>query len=399
MKRRIAVFFGGRSPEHDISVITALQALDAIDQEAFTVLPVYITTRGEWLTGAPLSERKNYLPSAALRAELTEVTLDVTAGRGHGRLLTRHGDHFSRAQAIEFDVALLAFHGQFGEDGAIQGLFELANIPYTGMRPLASSVLMDKVFTKRALSGLGIPLLPYAVIERPAEGLLPDRSAVEHALGNMVPPWCVKPVHLGSSIGVALARSVDDLRAALPPIFRLDSQAIVEPLVTNLAEYNIAVTGTGGTVRTSAIERPKSSQELLDFRQKYLSSTPGQQGLKTLGESSEGMLSLTRDINPVLDPAMEQRLRGWASEAFRALNGTGAPRIDFMRNESTGEIWLNEINACPGSFGYFLWQAAPEPVLFTEFLTSLIDEAVTLHRRQQLPDDPTPQDARILRRP
>src|SRR6185312_2355666 len=162
MKTRIAVFLGGRSPEHDVSVVTGLQALQALDQTRFDAFVVYVTPQGDWLTGPGLDDRRNYLPDAALRGKLSAVTLDLAAGGG-GRLAPRKSGLFSRNAAIEFDVALLAFHGLGGEDGQFQGLFEAANIPYTGMRTLASAVLMDKAATKRMLAGSGIPLLKDAV--------------------------------------------------------------------------------------------------------------------------------------------------------------------------------------------------------------------------------------------
>jgi D-alanine-D-alanine ligase len=396
MKTRIAVFLGGRSPEHDVSVVTGLQALQALDQARFDAFVVYVTPQGDWLVGPGLEDRRNYLPDAAFRAKLAEVTLDV--GAGGGRLVARKTGLFSRRPPVEFDVALLAFHGLGGEDGQFQGLFEAANIPYTGMRTLASAVLMDKVATKRMLAGSGIPLLNHAIVERPETGL-PPADALAAALAGIGFPCCVKPVHLGSSIGVGKADTIDEVRALLAAIFRLDTQALIEPFVPNLVEYNVAVGRFGGAPRCSAIEQPKRVEALLDFRQKYLSADGGDKaGGKNLAAPSEGMLSLTRDINPVLPGQQAPDIRRWALAAFEAVGGTGAPRIDFLCNEATGDIWLNEVNPCPGSFAFYLWDAAPEPIGFTALLSSLIDEAQACHRARQLPDDPVPPDARLLKR-
>jgi D-alanine-D-alanine ligase len=395
---RVAVFLGGRSPEHDVSVITGLQALAAIDQQRFLPFPVYISPRGQWFVGEALAERRNYLPDARTQGELTEVTLSL-GEPGRGVLLPKRGGLFSRRSPVEFDVALLAFHGLGGEDGQIQGFFETANVPYTGMRTLASALLMDKAATKRLLRGLDIPLLPGAVVTRGPTGL-PSAEAVRALLGNIGFPCIVKPAHLGSSIGVGKADDVEDVRALLPAIFRLDRQAVIEPFVPNLAEYNLAVARLGGAVRSSAIEKPKRAEELLDFRQKYLSGGNGKDGgSKTEGTASQGMLSLTREINPALPPGLEAKLRSWAALAFEAVDGSGAPRVDFYCNEATGEVWLNEVNPCPGSFGYFLWEAADPPLGFTALLSLLIDEALARHRESQLPDDPVPPEARLLRRP
>jgi D-alanine-D-alanine ligase len=396
-KQRIAVIFGGRSPEHDISVITGLQVLQAVDSDRYEAFPVYVTPQGEWLVGEALAARASYLPADRAQLGLRSVFPDVTA-RGTGRLVPRERGLLRQPPAAAFDVALLAFHGLTGEDGQIQGLFETADVPYTGMRTMASAVLMDKAATKRILHGLDVPLLPQVVLPKPKQGLLIERRVLEELVRGAAFPAVVKPSHLGSSIGVAKVGNVDELAAVLPQIFRLDTAAVLEGYVANLVEYNVSVSNFGGVLRTSAIERPKSTQELLDFKQKYM-PTGGKASTKAPNQSSQGMLSLTREINPALPPEQEKSIRRWAEQAFTAVGGTGAPRIDFLGNAKTGEIWLNEVNPCPGSFGYFLWEAAAPPVLFTALITSLIEEAVEQHRMKQLPDDPTPEEARLFKRP
>ena len=403
MKTRVAVFFGGRSPEHDVSVVTGLQALEALDQDRFSSFPVYVATDGKWFIGDALRKRTSYIPRESTIKTLETVTLDLWPNvDGRGRLLpTKAGGVFSKPKPVEFDVALLAFHGLFGEDGRIQGLFEVANAPYTGMRPLASSVFMDKAVTKRVLAGTGIAMLPYSILERAATGLLPSAQEIEKNLAQLSFPLIVKPLHLGSSIGVARAATMDEVRGALSTIFRLDTHAIIEPFVENLIEYNVAVRRTSQGIETSAIERPKAQAELLDFKAKYLSggsAKSGKAGAKQPGAISQGMLSLTRELNPDLPADFAATIRHWAETCFSVMYGTGAPRIDFLSNSKTGEVWLNEVNPCPGSFGYFLWEAGPRPILFSELLSSLIDEAFAAQRAIQLPPDPTHPDARLFSR-
>lgn len=401
MKTRVAVFFGGRSPEHDVSIVTGLQALEALDQGRFDSFPVYVASDGKWLTGDSLRNRFNYLPKETTLKTLKTVALDLSPNvDGRGRLLpTKTGGVFNRPKPIEFDVALLAFHGLFGEDGRVQGSFELANVPYTGMRPLASVICMDKAVTKRILAGTGIRLLPHVIIERPASGLLPVQQEIERALSEMPFPVIVKPLHLGSSIGVSRATSIDEVRGTLSVIFRLDTHAIIEPFVENLVEYNVAVRNGAAGIETSAIERPRAQEELLDFKAKYLSGGGGSKsGGKQPGAISDGMLSLTRELNPSLDDEFASTIRDWAKACFSAVYGTGAPRIDFLSNGHTGELWLNEVNPCPGSFGYYLWQASNKPLLFSELLSALIDEAFICQRAIQLPPDPTHPDARLFSR-
>lgn len=402
-KKRVAVFFGGRSPEHDVSVVSGLQVLSAIDETKYDAFPVYIASNGEWLIGDILRERSSYLLSADTLKQTRPVVLDPKADRG-GRLISKRAGFLGKTKPIEFDIAIPCFHGLYGEDGNIQGLFELTNIPYTGMRTMASAVLMDKAATKKLLQSSDIPVLPYAVLKRPDKGLmLPTEDIVEQTK-HLKFPCIIKPVHLGSSIGVAKVDTPQDVKATLPAIFEFDDAAILEPFVENMVEYNVAVSKAFGNIEFSAIERPKATDELLDFKQKYLSggySKTGDKmggGTKQVGAISEGMLSLTRELNPKLNQKQTKAIHANATAMFEALDGTGAPRIDFIGNSKTGEMWLNEVNPIPGSFGYFLWEAAEDSKLFTEFLTALLDEALHENRKRTLPSDPVPAAARLFKR-
>lgn len=398
-KLRVAVFFGGRTPEHDVSVVTGLQILKAIDRARFDPFPVYITPDGAWLTGAMLRDRASYMLDKNALAAAVEVTLAVNARSGPRLLPVKTG--LFGAKPIEFDIAIPSFHGINGEDGTIQGLFDLAGVPYAGMRMMASGIFMDKATTKNMFRALGIPTLPFGVLKKPASGYLVPRDEIEKAVKDIGFPCIVKPAHLGSSIGVAKVADIEEIEACLPAIFEYDDKAIIEPFVENLVEYNVAVGKFSGELRTSAIERPKAQSELLDFKQKYLSGGGAKKtgGSKSPGEISQGMLSLTRELNPKLDAPMEGNIRKWAKQLFEAVDGTGAPRIDFIGNAKTNEIWMNEVNPWPGSIGYFLWEAAEESVLFTDLLTQLIDEGLARHARTRLPRDPVPVDARLFRRP
>jgi D-alanine-D-alanine ligase len=245
-------------------------------------------------------------------------------------------------------------------------------------------------------------MLPYAVIKRPDQGFMIAEDELKALMGDLKFPCIAKPTHLGSSIGIAKVNDIEELRACLPAIFEYDDAAIIEPFVENLVEYNVAVSKVFGEVKLSAIERPKTSDELLDFKQKYLSGgddkSGNKLGQKTSAPVSEGMLSLTRDINPDLPQEMSTNIKTWARAMFDAVDGTGAPRIDFIGNSKTGELWLNEVNPLPGSFGYFLWEAAEDSVFFTDFLDALIKEALVEHKKRSLPKDPVPKEARLLRR-
>ncbi|MEM6811791.1 MAG: D-alanine--D-alanine ligase [Pseudomonadota bacterium] len=403
-KKRVAVIFGGRAPEHDVSVVSGLQMLQSIDTSRYGPFPVYIAEDGTWYTGDALRERENFIPKGSVLKGLTPVQLDCSATNGKGVLKPTESGFFNKKDDILFDVILPVFHGNIGEDGAFQGMMELAGVAYAGMRAKACAIYMDKDTTKKALAGSGIPQLPYATILKPDEGLLVNKDALEKALSDVGFPCCVKPAHLGSSIGVGKAKDLDEARAILANIFKMDDKAIIEPFIEALVEYNVAVRQKpDGSVSTSAIERPKTDKELLDFKEKYMAGSG--QGSKKLGGQkvtsgpiSEGMLSLTRELNPDIGKDDEDKIRGYAEALFTIFDPAGAPRIDFISDGNTGEIWFNELNPIPGSYGYFLWEAGDDHVLLTDFLTDLIEEALMLHERKNLPDTLVPKDAQLLSR-
>lgn len=408
-KKTIALFFGGPSHEHDVSVITALQIAAAIDRTRFDVIRVYITPDGRWFVGDALKERSNYMFDQESLKQLTQVTLDTNRAGGMeraGRLRPVRKGLFGPACVATFDIALPAFHGNYGEDGCIQGLFEHVGIAYAGMRARESALFMDKLASKYMLRGLGIPVVPFAELRRKGRATILSLEEIEAALGRAEAPvrfpCIIKPRHLGSSIGIAKVHSIEEVAECLPAIFAVDSAAILEPFVENMVEYNVSVMRKAGEIVLSAVERPKASEELLDFKQKYCAGS-GKGGTKLGGAKgggvSEGMLSLTRDINPRMPKAMRCVLEGAARSVFTALSCTGAPRIDGIADSKTGEIWVNEINPFPGSAAYFLWEAAQGgSMLFPELLTALIEEAVREHKASKLPKDPVPKGARLLRR-
>ncbi len=385
--RTIAVLFGGPSPEHDVSIVTGLQAMDALDSRRFHPIPVYITQGGAAVIGDGLREEGFYIPSADALSACEEVRF-VRGGLQSAA---------EPAAITKLDAAILALHGGPGEDGRIASLLDWAGVPYAGMRSGAAALCMDKPKSKAWALGQGIPILPYRVIRKPAKGLLVPQDALEAALAGLSFPVIVKPAHLGSSIGVAKAADVGQVRSLLIPLFKLDDEAIIEPFVAPLVEYNIAVRrGPDGITQTSAIERPLSHAELLDFQEKYQANAGG--GLKQSGMTQQGMLALTRDINPDLPEAQERALREFAVRFFDSLGGTGAPRLDFISNGATGEIWFNEVNPTPGSLGFFLWEAAHKPVLYPELLSDLIGEALAIAERAGATALAPPTDARLFPR-
>jgi D-alanine-D-alanine ligase len=384
-KKVIAVLFGGRSVEHDVSVLTGLQFLEALDPAKYDGLPVYIDPLGQWWTGEALTNRKHYPLDTKGGKGLTQLSLDLaTPASGRPQFhAVKKGLMGERRTSLPFDLLVPAIHGSNGEDGTLQGLLEFAAIPFAGCRTLGAAATMNKVFAKRTARTGGIKVLPELHIKRPEKGhfLEPDtlEALLKDAFGGAYFPLIVKPCNLGSSVGVGKADDMDALIAALMAAFRLDSEALVEPFVPNLTEYNIAVRrDKGGDILTSAIERPLSEADLLDFKNKYLAGgEPGGPKLDT--GPSEGMVSLNRALNPEeLSPDQETFIRSSAAAIFDLLSLAGSVRVDFLCDGKTGELWLNEVNTVPGSFAYFLWEAAADPLSFLVLSDAIIEEGFAL---------------------
>ncbi len=375
------IIFGGASSEHDVSVVSGHQLMDAADVRNVDLLPVYTDFSNRFWIGADLRDISKYKPRPPLGQQVTFRWSD------NGPVIC--GMDGTVIQPV--DCVLPVFHGTFGEDGRIQAYFELLGIPVTGLSASSTSIAMRKDVTKALVKQPAESEQPDITVNRAqiedADMILPD---VKAALGY---PVIVKPANLGSSVGVGLAKTPEEVWSLVEYVLKKDTLALIEPQVQNLVEYNIAMIADGEEIKLSAIERPKSGAELLDFREKYLSSDGGTKGTF---KPSEGMLSLTRDINPDLPRELQDKIHDYARRTFSALGKRGAPRIDFMSNKETGELWFNEINAIPGSYGFFLWEAAAEPMLFPELIQHLINEATgdTIKTFE----DPVPQDARLLPR-
>ncbi|MEM6652912.1 MAG: D-alanine--D-alanine ligase [Pseudomonadota bacterium] len=378
---KTVVIFGGASSEHDVSVVSAHQLMDAADVRKIDVLPVYTDFANRFWTGANLRDISAFKPRPPLGQQVT-----FRWGENGPVMCAMDG-----APIVSVDCVLPVFHGTFGEDGRVQAYFELLGIPVTGLSASSCAIAMRKDVTKALVAAAGVNVLPHFIVSRAqiedAEMILPD---VQAALGF---PVIVKPANLGSSVGVGLAKTAEEVWPLVEYVLKKDTLALIEPQVQHLVEYNIAMIARGDEINLSAIERPKSGAEVLDFREKYLSSDGGTKGTF---KPSEGMLSLTREINPDLPKPLRDKIHDYARRTFEALGKRGAPRIDFMCNAQTGELWFNEINAIPGSYGFFLWEAAADPILFPELIQHLVDEATgdTIKTFE----DPVPQDARLLPR-
>ena len=384
--KTIAVFFGGMSVEHDVSILTGLQFIEALDPDLYSALPVYVAADGRWFTGDALLKRSFYPLNAQKEKQLKAVALEVGATHG-GQLSHKTSGLFGKTEAIAFDLAVPAIHGTGGEDGALQGLLAFMNIPYSGCPIMAAAAAMDKDFTKKSLARAGVNVLPNALLKRPASGTHVSLESLAATVARELPgfnyPYFVKPRRLGSSVGVARANNEEELLAGVLGAFRLDGHVMIEPFVPNLVEYNIAISKSFGEMRTSAIERPVRDAEFLDFKNKYLAGGDG--GAKKLDTTpSEGMVSLNRKLDPEeLTAAQEKQIRESAEVAMTTLGLAGSVRIDFLCDEAISEPSFNEINTIPGSFAYYLWQGAKPTVSYSALATAMIEEGLSAHRVAQ----------------
>ena len=369
---RVAVLFGGRSVEHEISVISALQLMLAVDPAKFDLSPVYITPNGSWYIGAALLERSFYAKALENLAQLEEVTLLPKPGVGG---LTRLGAR-GPSSVIQVDLFLPAFHGQYGEDGCIQGLFEMAQVPYTGSDLPSSAITMNKYLCKMYLSAHGIPVLPASIVHRNeaqadikqvVSGLL-SQDKLKHF------PLFIKPCNLGSSIGVSRVNDATELAAALAKVFRYDTQALVEPCVSKIMEINVSVRaqlGIESGIEASVVEIPVSESGTLSYEEKYL-----RDGGKKSGRS-QGMASLTRVIDPAdLDSELRNQVIELAKRSFSLLGCSGVARLDFIVDLATNKLYFNELNAFPGSCAFYLWARSKPRVLYTQLIEDMINAAL-----------------------
>lgn len=366
-KIKVAVLFGSRSTEHEISVITAVQAMKHLDREKYEVIPVYITKEGEWLTGGYALEQIETYKNLSNIPSISQsgMVLPSPSGKALVSDPRRAKGLFKKVDLKEIDVALLCFHGSFGEDGTIQGLLELANIPYTGCGVSSTAICMDKLMAKGVFAANGIPVVKDCWFLR-EEWEQDQKQIIKDIENKLSYPLFVKPVNSGSSIGVTKANGVKELIEAIDVACFYDRRILVEEGVKDAKETNISVLGYQN-IELSEVEMPVSSADLLTFEDKYQSGN---------GKST-GMASLKRIIPAPIKESTKKKIEEYAKIAFRALDCSGVVRMDFLMNKDESTIYLNEVNTIPGSLSFYLWE--PKGIKFTQLLDKLINFAFERH--------------------
>ena len=341
-RQTVAVIFGGRSVEHDVSIVTGHQIMQAFPAASYEVLPVFIARDGRWFTGEPLLNLQNFQDTDLIQRDGVQACLLSPDTRHHGLIINPLAPRFSKSVIKRIDVVFPALHGSHGEDGSLQGLLELADIPYVGCATLGSALANDKIMTKMILRQAGLPVLDDYAFTR--DQWLEEPDAIIAAICDEFEfPLFIKPATLGSSIGIGRADSAELLRASIDIAANFDRRILVEPAITGGIEINCSVIGYGQRYEASTLEQPLSWDDFLSYEDKYL-------------RGSEGMKSAERLIPAPLSPELTEHIKQITVSAFKAVDGRGIARIDYLVRPDEDEVYLNEINTMPGSLAFYLWR-------------------------------------------
>lgn len=378
MKTRVAMMFGGKTVEHEVSVISGIQALKAMDTEKYEVIPVYMTKENDMYIGSDIGDIKAYRDIQALLKKSQRVIMVNDNGRV--QLVQFPPKKFGGMRPVDIDIAFPVVHGTNVEDGALQGYLKTVGIPFVGPDVTASAISMDKAVTKAVLKEAGVPVLDANVYtmadyEDP-EGVADD---IEKTIGY---PVIVKPVNLGSSVGIGIAKSRDELIDAIDDAFRYAARIMAEHAISKLREINCAVLGDENGAEASECEEPLTSGEILSYEDKYVSGGGKKGGAKGgSGSKGAGMANLSRKIPADLSPEKREEIRGLAVKSFKALGCNGVSRIDFMIDEEENKLYFNEINPIPGSLSFYLWE--PVGVPYKDLLDRMIQLALKRTRIEE----------------
>lgn len=358
--KTLLVAFGGISPEHEVSVITAHQAIAALEESTYQITPLYITKNGRWMTGENLLDLKNFEDLNKLEDNCTPCSFAQNE-LGQPVLLEQKSGFFSKQKSTPIYAVLNAFHGSTGENGSFQGACEMFNIPCTGSGVMASAIGMDKVMAKNICRSHEIPVA--GGVDFVEKNWIDDQKSIVNEIESLEYPVIVKPVHLGSSIGVEVVKDQEALILAVESAFKYDDHLLVEKVVTPLMEINCSVLGSSREQRTSVCERPLGKEELLSFQDKYMND-----------QEAKGMASADREIPANIPNDLTSAIQKTSIEVFKLLSCSGLARLDFLVNEKTHQYYFNEINTIPGSFSFYLWKESD--ITFKDLLLELVDIAV-----------------------
>lgn len=370
MRIKVGFIFGGESVEHEVSIISAIQAMNKIDEEKYEVVPIYITKDREWYTGELLKDIEVYQDLKLLKKYAKNVVLYYK----NGSYVLQTKGLFKRI-VNTIDIAFPVVHGTNVEDGVLQGYLQSVGIPFVGSNVYASVVGQDKVYMKNIWEKAGLNMAKYTWFYDYDYRNNQDKILKE--IDKIGYPVVVKPATTGSSVGIGVASTKDEIIDAIDEAIQYDSKIIVEEKVENLKEVNIAVMGNYERQKLSAIEEVMSSNKFLTFDDKYIGNGKSKGKFKV---ASKGMASLNRKLPADLSKEVKEKVEDMAINAFKVLGTSGNARIDFMINSKTNKVYINEINSIPGSLAFYLWEEAS--VSFTDLLDEMINIGIKDYKKR-----------------
>ena len=368
-KINLGIVFGGRSVEHEVSILTGYQVLSAADTDKYTVHPVYIARDNVWYTGKELDDLDFFRQDHPSIDKLVRVFPCPDPTRGKIKLIPANTGRFRKPNIINLDCVLPATHGTFVEDGALQGLFEMADVPVAGSGVRGSAVGMDKLLTKAVLHSEGLPYLPYQPIRR--DDWVNRAEDVIRRMEEKLPyPVFVKPVILGSSVAVSSAKNHNELTEAIDLALRFCDRAMIEQKLDNARDINCAVID-GDPPVPSVLEQPVTGSALLTFDEKYKGGKKG--------KGSKSMAGQQRIIPAPIDKDLAAHIQEMAVKTFQVVGASGVARIDFLVSEQN-QVYVNELNNIPGSLAFYLWEQMGRS--FRELIDRMVERAFEVRRRR-----------------
>ena len=360
MKIKVGVIFGGETVEHEVSIITAVQAMEHMNQDKYDIIPIYISKDRYWYTGKMLMDIDVYRNFDDLKKYASRCCLT----KKNGEFFLQKTTGIFRKDITTLDVVFPIVHGNNVEDGTLQGYIETVGIPYVGSRVLGSALGQDKVVMKQVFAACNIPIVDYTWFYDTE--YLDGQDEILERISKLGYPVVVKPATLGSSVGITYVKDESTIKEAIDEAIKYDVKVVVEKAVDNLLEVNCSVLGNYNYQQTSVIEEVISSAEILSYKDKYIG------GSKAKGGASKGMASASRVIPARIASDMEEKIKDISKQAFRALNLSGVCRIDFLIDKKANKVYINEPNTNPGSLSFYLWEPAGKKY------EDLLDEMITL---------------------
>ncbi len=387
MKIKVGVFFGGKSVEHEISVITMSQAISSLNPDKYEIVPIYISKQGVMYTGEDLLDLYSFKDMDVLLKRCYKVCV-VNDGKGV-KVMRCPAPFIGRRVLNTIDVAFPIVHGTNVEDGTMAGFLNLLDIPYVGPDIMASSIGMDKILMKKVLKESGLPVVDYVSFF--SMEYIKDEEKIQKEIKEKLRfPVIVKPGNLGSSVGIKKANNESELVEAIEFAMEFSDRIIVENAVENLKEINCSVIGNIVDSETSVCEEPFFSDEILSYADKYMGGSKSNKGVGIKGGAKgiagakaggKGMAVSDKKLPADINDEKKDEIQKLTKETFKVLGCSGVARVDFLMDKKTENVYVNEINTIPGALSYYLWEATGKS--FEKELDELIDIALKRHRERE----------------